>query len=209
LSEAEEISFLVESPESTGGGVTLSRCIGEAVEEHLRSGARGTVISACLNFITTKTSPVIGLQLRRSDGKEGNILSALLLWIRASGVRNKDPLLTRYIITRRGWTRYVLRRKDYAELLKMAASEVGLPVARYSYKSLRVGVASLSGMGGEQKDRICGWKAGSGVRQSHYDHRPATGRAEFEDNSEATQTITLGSLLQKAAAGGIGEPAGV
>lgn len=186
-------------------GPRLPPRLGQEPEERLYKGeaARAALVAgggllhvtkAVLQFLTTKTQAVPGLEIVTSTGRQGRILAALESWVLRSGVRDGDPLLTRYA----NGHRYVIRRRDLTRLTQLAASMLGLPVQRFSFKSLRVGLASVDGMSGATKDRIGGWSNKAGTRAQFYDKRMVRGRSDFDDTSDTAQSLSLHHLQKKA-----------
>jgi hypothetical protein len=199
----EDLTFFVNCPQEGASAAgqadqpPLSRTFrGTEVREQLESYPSSVVHRIQLDFISTKTAPVVGLNLYNTAGFEGMVLACCVFWVAtASRVQNQDPLLTRYY---RG-SRRLTRQRDLTAAMKDGARRVGLPAERFSFKSNRIGLASVDGMSGASKDRVGGWAVGSRVRETSYDKRPARGRLAFEDSGGVPQSITLNSLLQRAA----------
>jgi hypothetical protein len=150
---------------------------------------RGTAVTAApphevvrleFDLVTTKTgSAVEALRVGRGTADESTLLSAVVEWMRLSGVSDADPLLTR----RKPRKRHVTR-KDIVDVVKSTAVALELPGDRYSTKSFRVGVASTNALPGEHKDRIAGWARGGNTRSRHYSFVSAAGRLSADDTAD-------------------------
>ena len=149
---------------------------------------RGTEINAVsslvsigriqFNLVATKVGRAVEeLCISTVEEHERRLLHAVVAWIRVSGTKDDDPLLTRYAKGKGGAVgRRLTTRKDVNDVIKLTAGQLGLNPGKFSSKSFRVGIASSAGLSDARKDQVAGWKAGGSTRRDHYDVRDRRGR---------------------------------
>ena len=99
------------------------------------------------------------------------VLDNLIQWMLHSGVKCDDEFLSTYSIE--GKKKTVIR-KDVRTAIKDTVIEMGLPLAKFSNKSLHSGFIShviANGMGECEMKRGGGWTENSQVPSNHYIHQ--------------------------------------
>ena len=111
---------------------------------------RGTEINAVsslvsigriqFNLVATKVGRAVEeLCISTVEEHERRLLHAVVAWIRVSGTKDDDPLLTRYAKGKGGAVgRRLTTRKDVNDVIKLTAGQLGLNPGKFSSKSFRV-----------------------------------------------------------------------
>lgn len=136
----------------------------------------GSVKSVDLVYLTTKTSKKVKTAIkepklvkRGESVGETTVLDDVISWIRYSGVKETDEVLTRYNPV--NGARKVVVRKDVAAAIKETAVLFDLPEENFTCKSLRSGFGthvSANGMSDADMNKRGGWAKGSTVPRRHY-----------------------------------------
>jgi hypothetical protein len=157
------------------------------------------VLSVDLYFISSKTSKKVTTivkhpaHLARRSTIESMMLDDLVDWMRYSGVKSDDELLTpRYNTQNR---RKVVIRKDIRTAIITAVQSMGLPRELFSNKSLRSGFSShviANGMGEAEMKRGGGWTENSTVPNNHYTHQMRDrGALALTTSGKGTQCLNV------------------